>query len=93
MNLYPKDWLALPDGRRYQGETLENSTIPHGLGIVTLGDDHHLLFCDRYGHVFKLGLDETHNYHQWHPHGIRQTHHRNSKSIQARSPNRICLRN
>ena len=41
MNLYPDKWLALPDGRRYQGETLENSCIPHGLGIITLDDESH----------------------------------------------------
>ena len=59
MNLYPKDWLALPDGRRYQGETLENSSIPHGLGIVTLGDDHHFYvgefaYGKRHGRGFLL---------------------------------------
>ena len=59
MNLYPKDWLALPDGRRYQGETLQNSGIPHGLGIVTLGDDHHFYvgefaYGKRHGRGFLL---------------------------------------
>ena len=34
----------------------------NGRAYVTVYDDSHLLFCDCHGHVFTLGLDETHSY-------------------------------
>lgn len=59
MNLYTDKWLALPDGRHYQGETLENSKIPHGLGIITLEDNNHFYVGEfakgkRHGRGFML---------------------------------------
>ena len=34
----------------------------NGCAYVTVFDDNHLLFCDCRGHVFKLGIDQSHSY-------------------------------
>ena len=41
MRLKPEQWLTLPDGRRYQGETNEVTNMPDGLGIITCEDFNH----------------------------------------------------
>ena len=41
MRLEPEQWLTLPDGRRYQGETDEVTNMPDGLGIITCEDFNH----------------------------------------------------
>ena len=64
MNLYPQEWLALPDGRRYQGETIENSCIPHGLGIITLDDDQHF-YVGEFAHGKRHGRGFTLTHKQW----------------------------
>ncbi|MGN1246897.1 MAG: hypothetical protein ACI4UN_09700 [Muribaculaceae bacterium] len=64
MLLYPDRWLELPDGRRYQGETLENSCTPHGLGIITLGDDHHF-YVGEFAHGKRHGRGFTLTHKQW----------------------------
>lgn len=64
MNLYPEKWLALPDGSRYQGETLADSLTPHGLGIITLGDDLHF-YAGEFAHGKRHGRGFTLTHKKW----------------------------
>ena len=64
MLLYPNEWLALPDGRRYQGETLENSNVPHGLGIITL-DDYLHFYVGEFVNGKKHGRGFTLTHKKW----------------------------
>lgn len=42
--------------------TPDGSYSFNGSAYVTVYDDDHLLFCDRRGHVFTLGIDRSHSY-------------------------------
>lgn len=64
MNLSPEKWLALPDGRRYQGETLADSLTPHGLGIITLCDYSHF-YVGEFAHGKRHGRGFTLTHKQW----------------------------
>ena len=58
MFLYPDEWTALPDGRRYQGETDPATRLPHGFGIVAIDDTHfyagEFAFGKRHGRGFVI---------------------------------------